>query len=67
VETFMAGCFVPYVGHGGAVPGFGTFVATTTDGRRQVVILTTNSLVDLPDPQHALDRLVEQALCPGIP
>jgi hypothetical protein len=55
------------VGHGGAVPGFGTFVATTTDGRRQVVILTTNSLVDVPDPQHALDRLVEQALCPGIP
>ena len=20
VETFMAGCYVPYVGHGGAVP-----------------------------------------------
>ena len=67
VETFRAGCYVPYVGHAGAVPGFGTFVATTTDGRRQVVLLTTNSLVDVPDPQHALDRLVEQALCPGIP
>jgi D-alanyl-D-alanine carboxypeptidase len=66
VEIFLPDCQVPYVGHAGALPGFGTFVATTTDGRRQVVLLTTNSLIDVPDPQHALDRLVEQALCPSI-
>jgi len=57
-------CHVQYIGHSGAVPGFGTLVATTWDGRRQVVLMMTNSLLDVPDPQHAYDRLVERMLCP---
>ena len=64
VESFGGSCFVPYFGHYGALPGFGTFVATTWDGRRQVVLMTTNSLVDVPDPQRAVDKLVERLLCP---
>jgi hypothetical protein len=55
---------VQYIGLSGAVPGFGTLVATTRDGRRQVVLMMTNSLLDVPDAQHAYDRLVEPMLCP---
>jgi len=57
-------CHVQYIGLSGAVQGFGTLVATTWDGRRQVVLMMTNSLLDVPHPQHAYDRLVERMLCP---